>query len=1125
MFVPSGRRLSAAFVALIFVALSAVLLPAVGEAQQVTFTQTTAPQYQAPASRAPLVRQGGQQATVFNSILPAPAPLASCPAPTLAQCKTTSYVLSACGQARQATCKQLLTAPYTAYFDNLAPKGLGPAQLTREMFPYGTPARFSDLKKGKFHGTTPTQPVFVRSKTFRDQTRITNAPANVDPKTYVPHADWDANGAQVGSCEEYAYEKYYDWNRLQDAASLCKGDYVCIYNVAYAPNAPPGVANRQQKRKDGQPMIGQITPVSPAVKNVFHTIGSFVTAEPAIDGSGRMSLPGYMSFSELKATFPAFAADFDQMKAAIASGGVNLGTSWTYHSNMRGRTINVTENEAEELARRRTELEFYVASIQPVSSSAAGAHFGLEANEFVHPLDEVAQIYTYDPWERTNIFQNETIRTQYAQAFRASALTRSHSAFFGPSGAAIRAPANTTQRSGAGVMGGISTGFVPTARPKFRAAAPTARLLLAPQLSCMYIPPMDVAACEANANNCRGLAGPDAMRNQNNSNWNEYAKCQITNLTIAEWWRKKNGLAQGGCNDRGSCGCLDTSNYACDWSPKMFNDAYVATAPKVPTGTPNQFIDITYLRDADYANCKQWTYDGFPTDAAKRASGDALEAYLREKRELVEKTLKKIPQKSQSPRVLGQDFSDGAQEGDTDAWSAGYGMTSGWEMKVAELKTTNGVRKTCQLQGNANAAFTAKITTPIDGVVGNMRELWNRAVDADVWARVNETDKDGKADGKVRYETHLLIADQELFAVPSPYKKYQTFAQFNPSDSGSHVSFALNKAFSQPIRENTNRTPKLTLTVWAGPVPITGAVWAELSYGANAIAKGEMITQDQNCSKALNKFEAMAGFEPYFNLSGAMSLGVGIGGIVSAGIRGYLTLIQANLPIAARTWIDASTAQPTINFGVEATLRLSSLSASRSTWSSCSSRRSSSCSVGAACTRTFPSSARSQRSCRSPPGGHASAGALLVLRRSRGPSILEEQRRAAPRSVRKPKGALWLAYAGSTAACRELFVALVRQRDGTVEGTTGLLGRGVPWRARLEKNRATPTQPFDILQFRPLFRRRNTSNRAGIRGRRFGWRGRSADPDSLDSFATASTTLGSLTTFARNADDALARGR
>jgi len=921
-------RCSAATVALLFVALSAVVAPSIGGAQQVTFTQGVSPQWQAPASRAPLVKQGTGQARVFSQVIPPASSVGSCPAPTLAQCKTSSYLLSGCGQARQATCKQLLEAPYRTYFDNLAPKGLGPAQMTREMFPYNTPARFSDLKKGKFHGTTPTSPVLVKSKTFRDQTLVTNAPPNVDPKTYVPHPDWDGNGAQVGSCEEYAYEKYYDWHRLQDAAHLCKGDYVCIYNVAYSSTAPPGVANRQHKRKDGQPMVAQITPVAPSVKNVFHTTGKWVTAEAALDPrSGRMSLLGFMSFSELKATFPPYAADFDQMRTAINGGGTGgLGTSWGYHSNLRARTMNVSQNEAEEFARRRTELEFYIASIQPID--VHGSHFGLEANEFVHPLDEVAQIYTYDPWERTNIFQNEVIQNQYIQAFRANALLRNHGVLLGGNGGAVKVPVgNTTQRSGAGVMGTIPVGsmasnYVATARPKFMSVQPSVMLQNAPQLKCEYIPPMDVAACEANANNCRGLAGPDAMRNQNNLNWNQYAKCKITNLTIAEWWRKKAGQASGGCNDRGSCGCLDTQSYACDWSPKMFNDAYVATAPKFPSYTPGVDIDLSYARDADYANCKQWTYDGFPPAGnAARASGDALEAYLRAKRELVEKTLKKIPQKSQNPRVLGQDFSDGAQEGDTDSWSAGYGMTSGWEMRVADSRTTGGVRKTCQLQGNANAAFTAKITTPIDDAIGGLANKWNRAVDADVWARVNEN-----KDKKVRYETHLLIADQEIFAVPAPYNKYKKFSDFNANDSSTHVAIALNKAFSQPLRQETNRTPKLTLTVWAGPIPVTGSVWAELSYGADAIAKGEMTDQDQNCSKAVNKFEAMAGFEPYFNLSGAMSLGVGIGGIVSAGIRGYLTLIQANLPIAARTWIDASTAQPSINFGVDATLRLSSLS-------------------------------------------------------------------------------------------------------------------------------------------------------------------------------------------------------
>lgn len=930
--------------------LTTVLVPGSGEAQPVVTTTSTSAQYPAPASRAPLQKQNpGQPAKAFSGVVAAPANIASCPPPTLAQCKSTSYLFSGCGQAHQKTCQGLLKNDYVAYYNAL------PGPANRQMFPYGTAAKFSDLKSGKFHGTVPTSPVLPHSKSFSDQTRIVNAPPSANPKTYVPHPDWEADGAAVKTCEEYAYEKYYDWQRFQDAVTLCKGDYVCAYEVAYVLNGPPGIAKRTLKRKDGADLAGQVKPAMPTPKNVFFTMGPYVTTTPT--GVGKDGKPkaflGFMPFADLKTKFPSFAADLDQLKVALddgavfygtsAGGGVNAGAvypnKWDFHSAMRNKTANVTENEFEEFERRRAELEFYVASIRPVDSGGGGGHFGLREAEFVHPLDEVSQVMTYDPWERADMVQDESVRNTVILNAHQAAIQQNHAALFGPNGAALKVPGSSVLRSGGGTMIQTGAGNGATAGNGRSAAvaglnkvikvkAPSTMTFMGPQIDCddpsINVPPMDVEACEANANNCKGLAGPDAMRNQNQANWNYYAKCKILNVTLAEWWRRKAGLAQG-CNDRGSCGCLDLSTAACDWSPKMFYDAYIAQPPGLSVasyqdGNLSKPADMSYLRDADYDNCKAWTYAGFPKNAADRASGDALEAYLQARREEIEKTLKKIPQKrsgSQFTGVLGEDFSDGAQEGDTDSWSAGYSMNAGWELKAAEFKpkTSTEAKKTCQLQGNANASFAVKITTPIDGVLGdNFARLWNHAVDADVWVRANEN-----KDQKVRYETHLLIADQELFAAPKPYAKYKHFKDY---PEGTYESISLNKTFEKPLLENTKKTTKLTLTVWAGPIPITGSVWAELSYGANAIAKGAM---GSGCNADMSTFEAKAGFEPYFNLSGALSLGVGIGGIVSAGIRGYLTLIDARLPIVARTWLNGSGASRKLNFGVDAALNLSSL--------------------------------------------------------------------------------------------------------------------------------------------------------------------------------------------------------
>jgi|GEM_PF-2890231 len=62
------------------------------------------------------------------------------------------------------------------------------------------------------------------------------------PGTLVPYHDpirakrdaWEANGNTVDSCEEYVYEKYYDYTRFEDAAARAGLDNPRqIYNVAY----------------------------------------------------------------------------------------------------------------------------------------------------------------------------------------------------------------------------------------------------------------------------------------------------------------------------------------------------------------------------------------------------------------------------------------------------------------------------------------------------------------------------------------------------------------------------------------------------------------------------------------------------------------------------------------------------------------------------------------------------------------------------------------------------------------------------------------------------------------------------------------------------------------------------
>jgi len=51
--------------------------------------------------------------------------------------------------------------------------------------------------------------------------------ANTTPQ----HPSWEADGDTVNSCDEYAYKRYYDYKRWQEAAATCGGNPDCVYNL------------------------------------------------------------------------------------------------------------------------------------------------------------------------------------------------------------------------------------------------------------------------------------------------------------------------------------------------------------------------------------------------------------------------------------------------------------------------------------------------------------------------------------------------------------------------------------------------------------------------------------------------------------------------------------------------------------------------------------------------------------------------------------------------------------------------------------------------------------------------------------------------------------------------------
>lgn len=907
------------------VLLVALLVPTSGALAQ------RAPQHHAP--RAPV--HPGTIAHPLNIAVVAPAPPGTCPPPTLAQCKDINYLVSACGQANQTPCQTLLKPEYEAYWNSL------PVPTDRPMFTFGKPTTFSNLKTGKFYGAPVGRPAPQRSthsvhghldfkQSNPNMQKAVNPSAQhpitgVDPRTYVPHPDWEANGNAIESCEEYAYEKYYDYSRWDTAVKYCGRDLQCDLDIAYLGNAngpAPRIADRVVKAKDGTSLSQQYKAEVPPQKNVFFARGSRYIAQ-AVTLPGQA--PPFMTFAQLKAQFPQFAADFDQLKAALDDGEVFYGTQrapgvnevyangWAYHAGLRPKVKNVSENEFEEFARRRDEFEAFLelAEVGANPPPRAGAKFMLPG--------ELQMALGGDPFSRLNLWGNDVARNQRQTAFMAgSALAQGLSTSVKggvKQGGAVRfaLPASLVGPPTSTVLAmptNMTSRTIPGA-----ATTPTTVTVDTPQVTC---PAPQLRSYDDGA---RAGMQKDAVDRANAIEVAKHARCRLLNMTLAEWWRLKYQKANGGCNDRGSCGCLDLSSAACDWSPKMFWDAYAKTPM------------MSEQRDRDYGYCKKWSFAGFASiPAAKKANATALDQYLKDTESAIQAIVKKVPRPNpkSEPGTFGQTFGDGATYGDEESFSAGYKADLGWTVKANSWCDPGGgaPKRPASLEGVARAGFWVKMTTPIDGnLPDSIANLWRHAVDADAWVRVNEN-----RNHELRYETHLVIANQEIFTpIPEGYIK-NGYKTYNPNDTQTFASIQLNHTFSKPLLDATIPLPDpaLSLTVMAGPIPITGAVWAELRYGADFTAKASTPTvppTQAECAAGPKLYEASLGVVPWAALDAAMTLGVGIKGIAYAGIRGDLNLITAKLPITARTWISlGDNATFDLQFGTEAKMLLSTLS-------------------------------------------------------------------------------------------------------------------------------------------------------------------------------------------------------
>lgn len=182
-----------------------------------------------------------------------PESRANCPVPTLAQCQDPSYLeLDRCGQLERMnkwTCASLLE-------EAMKVKKSQQGEVLSTL-PYGFDAQ--GVGKVVKSGPDPSKPYYepdLYSYTSQQAARDYQAAGGVlGVNKYEAYA---ANKNVIESCEEYAFEKFYDISEFTRRVGALRGDHVAQLALAFGPGSDPAsigtrhLNSAQLRGKDGR---------------------------------------------------------------------------------------------------------------------------------------------------------------------------------------------------------------------------------------------------------------------------------------------------------------------------------------------------------------------------------------------------------------------------------------------------------------------------------------------------------------------------------------------------------------------------------------------------------------------------------------------------------------------------------------------------------------------------------------------------------------------------------------------------------------------------------------------------------------------------------------------------------
>ncbi len=354
----------------------------------------------------------------------------------------------------------------------------------------------------------------------------------------------------------------------------------------------------------------------------------------------------------------------------------------------------------------------------------------------------------------------------------------------------------------------------------------------------------------------------------------EYNACIAVNAVLDEWAKKESNKSS----------CFDKDNYACDWTPRMFIQHYVASNAGYGMGKPEKEVQRfkktdakDYSKEKLYRTCKAWKM--FGDDSAPPPKGtvvataaykdvDAVNDAIAAKQKLVEEHVEKVGMIDTD--LFGRQKSDQEEVG-SGGFGAGYSYDMGYKVHIYERTKDKDVP--CAYGGRLWAGFNA-YAYAFDSDRFDIVDAGFNAYSADS-SNKPKADKSHHID-TAGLNTHFDVVGYELWGYKKSVKLNQAIPLGNP----------------KPLVSDEINIITIPFQVWWFTVTIK----VDVGYAAGVMANVAATGTPPGMCDAKTKFGIEFNLAPYARLYLDASASVSLAGIAGVGIEVELILLDLSLP-------------------------------------------------------------------------------------------------------------------------------------------------------------------------------------------------------------------------------------